>query len=59
MQAHLDTLLDMDGWTLLEVAKGSVERAFWRLIMPSVNGLKGIGEVITRCVVLIEIVPVG
>ncbi|WVQ79344.1 hypothetical protein IAT38_001441 [Cryptococcus sp. DSM 104549] len=51
--SHLGLGLDdvsVDPWEWVEEAKGAMERAFWGLLMPSVSGLVGMGEVVSSLI---------
>ena len=50
IQHRLDRFFEVDSWELLASAKQGVERAFWGLIMPSIAGLKGLGDTVTDVV---------
>lgn len=51
LQERLESLFEVDSWTLLETAKEGMEGAFWGFLMPSISGIKGIGQMIGKSVV--------
>lgn len=50
VQHSIYKFFEVDSWELLASAKEGMERAFWGLIMPSIAGLRGIGDTVTELV---------
>ena len=48
LQERLDSFFQIDGRALFESAKGGIEKAFWGFLMPSITGIKGIGDLIGK-----------